>query len=89
MDDPSMKSSVSCLVCRENASSGSSSNSIYPASSTWTTASNVSLAQKVQEILGIQATEESLVCQVCFDLIDQLDVFEQNFIGTKQKLRKR
>ncbi|QQP38788.1 Uncharacterized protein FKW44_019470, partial [Caligus rogercresseyi] len=76
----------SCRIC---------SWSIYPGESSYslalsrTTLSNVSLLFKVFEFLGIELPPEGSICHTCFEIVEEIDFFEQNTAISKEKLREK
>ncbi len=82
--------SPSCALCRLSlsASSTSPSSAFFGLLTSRTTASDTLLALKVFEATGAEALE-GYACQGCHDLLEQIDLFEQNALATKRRLRER
>jgi hypothetical protein len=73
-----------CVVCNAPGDEAQFFNIM----STRTTASNLLLAFKVYDVLHVDLAG-GWICSLCHDLLDQVDFFEQNAAGTKQKVKDR
>ena len=75
---------IYCLICNSTLKSSSH----YEVSSTRTIASNSVLAFKIFDILTLECLS-GVLCKICHDLVDQIDVFQQNIQDMKQQLLGR
>ncbi len=82
--DREMGSVSNCVVCSESDSSAT----FVPVISSRTAASDVLLAFKLFEVIGLEALD-GVICSVCLDLLEQIDFFEQNAASSKEKIKQR
>uniref|UniRef100_A0A0K2VHF2 Zinc finger protein 27like [Tupaia chinensis] n=1 Tax=Lepeophtheirus salmonis TaxID=72036 RepID=A0A0K2VHF2_LEPSM len=75
-----------CGVCSTYVRGGESS---YSLSGDRTSHSNVSLLFKIFDLLGLEISNEGVICHSCYDLIEEIDFFEYNAGLSKDKLRSR
>uniref|UniRef100_A0A0K2T9E7 Zinc finger protein 184like [Octodon degus] n=1 Tax=Lepeophtheirus salmonis TaxID=72036 RepID=A0A0K2T9E7_LEPSM len=75
-----------CGVCSSYVRQGESS---YSVSRERTSLSNVGLLFKVFDILGLEHSNDGIICYSCYELIEEIDFFEHNAGLSKDKLRAR
>uniref|UniRef100_A0A0K2TBM2 C2H2-type domain-containing protein n=1 Tax=Lepeophtheirus salmonis TaxID=72036 RepID=A0A0K2TBM2_LEPSM len=75
-----------CGVCSSYVRRGESS---YSVTGDRTSLSNVSLLFKVFAILGLEHSNDGIICYSCYELIEEIDFFEHNAGLSKEKLRAR
>ena len=74
--------SKKCLICLESS---------LLATEVTTTSGKpiVEIIKSVFSWISEENNEFSIVCQLCFEVIDEIDVFEQSLLRSKQKLESR